>query len=170
MNLEEINEAIAKCRNCRLWKESRFAVPGEGPADARIMLVGQNPGAKEGETGKPFVGRSGKYLDSVLRKYNINREKLFITSIVKHKSPRNRQPTRDEISACLPHLVNQINSIKPEVIILMGKVALHAPRFGGIKYLETYHPTAAMRFPAIREKFEHDMEEAGKSLLNDEVL
>ena len=135
---------------------------GEGPPHAGVMLIGQNPGAEEEKTGRPFVGRSGKYLDTVLLKNGIKREELFITSVVKCRTPRNRKPERGEIAACLPLLVEQIKQIKPGIIVLMGMIARHTPRFAGIRYVDTYHPSAAMRFPKIRQKFEADFEELAR--------
>ncbi len=140
-------------------------VMGEGPLDAALMLIGQNPGAEEGKTGRPFVGRSGKYLDKVLAANNIKRQDLYITSVVKCTTPRNRKPSQKEIEDCLPLLVAQIENIKPRRIILMGEVAWGIPRREGIEYIETYHPAAAMRFPRIRAKFEADFEKIG-ALLN----
>lgn len=133
-------------------------VPGEGPDYAQIMLIGQNPGKDEVKQGRPFVGRSGKYLNEVLKKNNIDRRKIYITSIVKQATPRNRKPTAQEIRQWMPYLVNEIRAVKPKTIVLMGKIAQKAPRLEGIKYIETYHPAAAMRFPSAREKFERDFE------------
>jgi uracil-DNA glycosylase len=133
-------------------------VAGEGPGDTKVMLIGQNPGAEEEKLGRPFVGRSGKYLDQVLRKNGIDRLKLFITSAVKCRTPGNRKPFPREIAACRPLLLEQIRQIKPDIIVLMGEVAKLTPRETGIRYLETYHPAAAMRFPKIRARFERDFE------------
>ncbi len=132
-------------------------VIGEGPLEAKVMLIGQNPGAEEEKQGRPFVGRSGRYLNIVLKKNNIERERLYITSVVKYRTPDNRKPTRDEIEECLPMLRRQIEQIKPQIIVLMGEVAKQTPRYETIRYLETYHPSAAMRFPKIRMKFEADL-------------
>lgn len=131
-------------------------VPGEGPSSARIMLVGQNPGCEEVKQGRPFVGRSGRYLNEVLKKYGIDRSKLFITSVVKEATPNNRKPTETEIRRWLPYLMDEIKRVGPQVIVLMGTVAQGIPRLEGIEYVETYHPAAAMRFPKIRKKFESD--------------
>jgi DNA polymerase len=120
------------------------------------MLIGQNPGQEEDQQGRPFVGRSGKYLDIVIRKSGLKREALFITSVVKCRTVRNRKPTKAEIQSCLPLLVEQIKQIRPRLIVLMGNVAWQTPRLDGVRYIETYHPAAAMRFPRIREKFEQD--------------
>jgi uracil-DNA glycosylase len=154
--LEELHSQIRDCKRCRLWKNSLNAVAGEGNPNAKIMLIGQNPGKKEDETGRPFVGKSGIYLNKVLQKNHLERENLFITSIVKHASPGNRIPKTDEINACLPYLEEQIKLIKPKIIVLMGKVAWKLSRQPDIDYIETYHPAAAMRFSKIRKKFESD--------------
>lgn len=136
-------------------------VLGEGPNLAEIMLVGQNPGKEEIKRGKPFVGRSGKYLDIVLVKNNIDRSKLYITSVVKQSTPGNRKPTEKEIRHWMPYLIDEIKRIKPKIIFLMGEVAWRTPRFRGIKYIKTYHPAAAMRFPNARERFERDFQKLG---------
>jgi len=120
------------------------------------MLVGQNPGAEEDKTGKPFVGRAGKFLNKVLAKNGINREELFVTNLVKHMTPKNRKPLPDEIAACAPYLEAQVNAIKPKIVVLMGAVAWQAPRVEGVEYVETVHPSAAMRFTKMRKRFEED--------------
>ena len=129
-------------------------VLGEGPPGAEIMLIGQNPGKEEARLGRPFVGRSGKYLDKVLQENGIDRKQLYITSVVKETTPGNRRPTEREIEHWLTYLIDEINRIKPEIIVLMGEVAKKTPRFSGITYIETYHPAAAMRFPRVRQNFE----------------
>ena len=156
MTLTELDNQIRTCRKCRLWHGTKNAVPGEGPPNARVILVGQNPGAEEDKTGRPFIGRCGKFLTAVLAKNGIDRGELFITSVVKHGSPKNRKPKQDEIMACLPYLQSQISLIKPKIVVLMGAVAWQVPRKAGIVYIETYHPSAAMRFTKIRKKFEED--------------
>lgn len=155
--LENLNEQIRTCRKCRLWQGALNAVPGEGPTDPKVMLVGQNPGAEEDKTGRPFVGRAGKYLNKVLAKNGIKRDEIFITNIVKHITPANRKPFPDEIEACEPYLATQIETIRPKVIVLMGAVAMQAKRKGDLTYIETVHPSAAMRFPKLRAKFEADL-------------
>lgn len=164
MALEDIRKRITTCRKCRLWQNAKYAVPGEGPINAKMMLVGQNPGAEEDKTGKPFVGRAGKFLNKVLTENGIRREEVFITNIVKHLSPENRKPLPDEIASCSPYLEEQIKTIKPKIVVLMGKVAWEAPRIEGIKYMETYHPSAAMRFTKMRIRFEEDFSTLKKGL------
>jgi DNA polymerase len=157
MSIAEIDEQIKNCRKCRLWRSAKNAVPGEGHSNAKIMLVGQNPGTEEDRTGKPFVGRAGKFLNAVLNKIDVKREELFVTNIVKHITPKNRKPLPDEIAACVPYLVVQVSEIKPRTVVLMGAVAWQTPRSKSVEYIETYHPSAAMRFPKIRKKFEEDL-------------
>lgn len=154
-------EAFARCELCRL--SGQTVVLGEGPPDARIMLIGQNPGVQEDQAGRPFVGRAGRYLDEVLKRYGLDRKRLFITSVVKCRTPHNRKPSRREIEDCMPLLVEQIRSIRPGKVVLMGEVAWKTPRLAGIEYIETYHPAAAMRFPRIRAKFEADMARLGEA-------
>ena len=128
------------------------------------MLIGQNPGAEEDKVGRPFVGRTGKYLDRVLEAHGIDRKRIFITGLVKHVSPNNRAPKPDEIAACMPYLSSQLDLIKPEIVMLIGKTALNTPRREGILFLETVHPSGAMRFPKMREKFEKEIAALAKRM------
>jgi uracil-DNA glycosylase len=164
MSMEEFNTQIYACQKCRLWQGAKHGVPGEGPLDAKVMFVGQNPGAAEDELGRPFVGRSGKYLIKTLAEYGIKREDVFITNIVKHVSPENRKPFDDEVRACLPYLVAQINFIKPKVIVLLGASAKETPRIDGIEYIQVIHPSAAMRFTQMREKFRGQIADLAKRI------
>jgi uracil-DNA glycosylase family 4 len=154
MALEELNLQVYGCRKCRLWQTAKHAVPGEGPQNAKVMLVGQNPGAEEDESGRPFVGRAGKFLTKVLAEYGIPRETLYVTNIVKHTSPQNRKPLPDEVAACLPYLNEQISLIKPKIIVLLGASAKQTPHKEGIIYFEVVHPSAAMRFKKMNAKFQ----------------
>jgi uracil-DNA glycosylase len=164
MSMEELNMQIYSCKKCRLWQDAKHAVPGEGPLNAKVMFVGQNPGADEDELGRPFVGRSGKYLTKTLAEFGIKREEVFITNIVKHVSPKNRKPFDDEVAACLPYLITQINFIKPKIIVLLGASAKETPRVAGIEYIQVIHPSAAMRFTTMREKFRAQIAELAKRL------
>jgi DNA polymerase len=156
MDLLTLEKQIQNCKKCRLWEEAKCAVAGEGPSHAKIMLVGQNPGKEEDKVGKPFIGRAGKFLDKVLSDNGISRESLFVTNIVKHLTPENRTPLPDEVAACVPYLSGQIEAIKPEIVMLMGKVAWQAPRKEGIIFMQTVHPSAAMRFTKMRKRFQDD--------------
>lgn len=164
LSMEELNLQIYGCRKCRLWQGAKHAVPGEGPLNAKIVLIGQNPGADEDEVGRPFVGRAGKYLTKTLAEYGIKREDIYITNIVKHVSPQNRKPFDDEVEACLPYLINQINFIRPKLIVLLGASAKETPRVEGIEYIQVIHPSAAMRFTKMREKFRQQIAEVAKQV------
>ena len=163
-SLQELDEQIMACKKCRLWQCAKQAVPGEGQTNAKVMLVGQNPGANEDKAGKPFVGRAGKFLNKILEQNRVERQQLFITNIVKHTSPGNRKPFQDEIEACRPYLTKQIQLIKPKIVVLMGAVAWQASRVASVEYLETVHPSAAMRFTKMRQRFEVDFAQIAKRM------
>lgn len=164
MSMEELNMQIYGCKKCRLWQGAKHGVPGEGPLNAKVMLIGQNPGADEDELGRPFVGRAGKFLTKTLAEYGIKREDVFITNIVKHVSPENRKPFADEVAACLPYLITQISFIKPKIIVLLGASAKETPRIEGIEYIQVIHPSAAMRFTKMSEKFRQQIAELAKRI------
>ena len=132
-------------------------VLGEGPRHASIMLIGQNPGREEARQGRPFVGRSGKFLDKTLKKYGLDRHLIYITSVVKETTPNNPKPLKAEIQRWMPHLMSEIEKVNPKAVVLMGTVAWQVPRSANIKYIETYHRAAAMRFPKARARFERDL-------------
>ncbi len=112
------------------------------------------------------MGRSGKFLNAVLEKNGINRDALFITSIVKHRTPGNRLPSKEEVSACKGYIQEQMKLIKPRLAVLMGTLAWkEAPVVECTEYLKTFHPAAAMRFPKIREKFEADFKLVQRRLI-----
>ena len=157
MTLEEIAYQIYECRKCRLWKGAKHGVPGEGPPNAKVMMIGQNPGATEDELGRPFVGRTGRFFNAFLAENGLKREEFFITGAVKHVSPKNRKPFPDEVAACLPYLTSQIEMIRPKIILLLGETAKSIPRLEGIEYIEAVHPSAAMRFPKMKAKFQHQI-------------
>ncbi|MEM4389104.1 MAG: uracil-DNA glycosylase [Candidatus Micrarchaeia archaeon] len=167
--LAELAKQIRACRLCRLSKSRKNAVPGEGPADAKLFFVGQAPGRKEDESGKPFVGMAGKFLDKLLAKVGIARGEVFITSAVKCFPPKNRKPRADELAACLPYLKAQLEAINPRLIILLGEIAVtellgkklsevagKVTKKEGRNFFATFHPAAGMRFPKIRKRMEED--------------
>jgi DNA polymerase len=179
--IEKLNQEIRNCKKCSLWKTRKNAVPGEGPANAKIMICGMAPGVEEDKTGKPFIGRAGKFLNELLKIAGIKREKVFITSPLKclPQPPINRKPKKEEIEACLPYLKKQIEIINPKKFILLGEVAFSVffPKeklkdFRGkwIKkdkklYLPTYHPAAGLRFPKIKKILEKDFKKLRKVIL-----
>ena len=146
---------------CPLARAKRPPVLGEGPRHARVFLVGQAPGAEESRTGRPFVGRSGQFLDRALAEIGLSRRDVFVTSVEKHFPPRNRPPTREEIEACKPLLLQQLRQIDPTIVVLLGRIPAEAlrgePVLEGRRVLATAHPAAAMRFPWIRRRFQKDL-------------
>ena len=170
--LNRLHDGIRRCRRCILHRSREHAVPGEGPIWAKILLVGEAPGREEDRQGRPFVGRSGRFLDSLLEEAGVSRRKIYITSSVKCRPPRNRAPRADELKICKANwLDRQIRLIRPKIIVLLGKTSvrqvlglkgnlsrLHGRVFGqnGIRCLVTFHPAAGMRFPRIKGKMKHD--------------
>lgn len=157
--LDEIAAEVRECQLCPLARGRRNPVPGEGPADAPIMFIGEGPGEQEDLQGRPFVGPAGRYLDSLLKHAGLTREQVYITNIVKCRPPGNREPTPDEVAACRPYLDGQIAALKPLVICLLGRPAtqtllgtneamqkIHGRAFerDGIKFVPMYHPAAAL--------------------------
>lgn len=126
MNLDIVGRKIISCTFCDLCRSRRLAVPGEGPSNASIMLIGEAPGIEEDRTGRPFVGRAGKLLTYARDQSGRNREEIFITSIIKCRPPKNRKPKAFEIRSCLPYLWLQIKIIDPKLICLMGNVSASA--------------------------------------------
>jgi uracil-DNA glycosylase family 4 len=122
-NLDSIAKEITVCTLCDLYHSRTHAVPGEGPAPALIMCIGEAPGRKEDELGRPFVGRAGAILTGLLADAGIRRDQAFITSVVKCRPPDNRDPKKKEIVACRPFLLRQIKVIQPEIIVPMGRFA-----------------------------------------------
>jgi len=164
-SLKIIAEEIAECKKCPLYKQANHGVPGEGPSNARIFFIGQAPGANEDETGRPFIGRSGKYLTKMIESIGLSREKVFITSTVKHFPPKNRAPTEQEVHACRPYLLRQLKIIKPEIVVLLGKTAeCIRPYLEAKHVMATVHPSAAMRFAKMAERMKKDFETLKKLL------
>lgn len=160
--LDAVAAAIAGCTACPLSAARSNTVPGEGDPHAKLMLVGEGPGAKEDATGRPFVGAAGELLNRILKAINISRESVFIANIVKCRPPQNRKPLPDEVAACLPYLQRQVALIRPKVILALGGTAAEnllgvrkslgqlrgqVHSYGGIPLVVTYHPAALLRNP-----------------------
>jgi DNA polymerase len=122
-SLATIAKAVEACTRCPLFKTATRGVPGEGDPKARLVCVGEAPGANEDETGRPFVGQAGQLLTKILAAVDLKREDVFITNVVKHRPPGNRNPAPNEIEACSPYLVRQLELIKPKVIVAFGTFA-----------------------------------------------
>ena len=178
--LEKLAEEVGQCRSCDLGSLRTNAVPGEGNPSARIMFVGEGPGADEDAQGRPFVGRAGQLLDKIIAACGLKRSDVYIGNILKCRPPENRDPRADEIIACLPYLQRQIELIRPEIIVALGA---HAARtlldttksigqlrgqfheyYAGlgqmpVKLMATYHPAYLLRSysPENRRKVWEDM-------------
>ncbi len=177
LELEKLNKEIRKCRKCPLCKTRKNTVPGEGGISGKIMVIGQSPGAEEDKTGRPFIGRAGKFLTQLLEIAKIKRETAFITSPVKCFPPKNRKPSKKEIKSCFPYLEKQISIINPDNLILLGEVALKIffpdkklkdcrgkiITKNGKRYFVVYHPAAGIRFQKFKRILEKDFRKISKS-------
>jgi len=121
--LKKIKEEVINCKKCPLYKTRTYSVIGEGSHQAKIVFVGEAPGAQEDRTGRPFCGRAGEILDELLESVGIKREDVYIANILKCRPPQNRDPQKEEIKACVPYLEKQIEIISPEVICSLGNFA-----------------------------------------------
>lgn len=162
--LDDIAAEIRVCTRCELHRTRTNSVPGEGPADARIMLIGEAPGWNEDQQGRPFVGAAGKFLEELLAAAALKRSDVFITNVVKSRPPGNRDPLPDEIAACAPFLQRQIDTIDPDVIVTLGRFSMakwfpgerisriHGqPKKDGKRLIvPMYHPAAALHQQALK--------------------
>ncbi len=170
MTLERLHARISSCLRCDYHRCRIYAVPGEGPVRADAMVVGEAPGRTEDEQGRPFVGRSGRFFDQVLRQVGIDRGRLFITSTVKCLPDHPGPPREDSIDACIGYLHQQADLVKPAIVVLMGRIACRAVlgiedlrvataktwRWRDMLCCVTHHPAAAMRFPEPARSFRSD--------------
>lgn len=169
--LAAIAERVRTCTLCGLYKGATNPVPGAGDIYTDIVFVGEGPGFNEDRQGLPFVGRSGEYLNYLLGLIGLKREQVFITNVVKHRPPDNRDPLPDEIIACKTYLDEQLALIDPAVIVTLGRFSM-ARYFPGGKisqihgqprydercaYYPLFHPAAALRTPALRRDMEADI-------------
>ena len=161
--LPELEEVAASCTRCRLAKTRRQVVFAEGNPKAKVMVVGEAPGANEDRTGLPFVGRAGRFLDLLLEAVDLSREEsVYICNVVKCRPPGNRNPKPDEIAACASFLRGQIAAVRPRAILavggfagqsltgttaLVGKMRGRVSSCGGTPLIVTYHPSALLRNP-----------------------
>lgn len=178
-NWDDLKKSIAECKKCRLCTNRTNIVLGEGNINAKIMFIGEGPGADEDKQGVPFVGKAGQLMNKAFQALGINREEIYIANIVKCRPPSNRVPEEDEAQACLNYLRNQVVLIKPEIIVLLGSTALKnilGKEYGitavrgkwmeknGIKYMPTWHPAALLRDENKKIEFWQDLKEVKKYL------
>ncbi|MFH0732424.1 MAG: uracil-DNA glycosylase [Candidatus Omnitrophota bacterium] len=160
--LSNIEEVVKRCSECELFKTRRNTVFGEGNARASLMLIGEAPGMEEDVQGRPFVGRAGKLLNSIIEAINMKREDVYIANCLKCRPPQNRTPLPSEIVACRNYLTQQIEIIKPRVICCLGRPAAQSLLmtdlpigkvrgkfydYNGIKVMPTFHPAYLLRNP-----------------------
>lgn len=158
--LQQIQTGLEGCARCGLCQRRNTIVFGEGAAQAKIMFVGEAPGAEEDRTGRPFIGMSGRLLTTLLEQAGVRREEVYITSVIKCRPPDNRKPKPLEVAACLPFLVAQIEAIKPRVIVTLGTVPTQTllqtktaigelrgkwQQYRGIPLMPTFHPAYLLR-------------------------
>lgn len=183
--LKNLVKEIEKCKVCQKDKSGK-AVPGEGNPNASIVFIGEAPGRQEAKTGRPFVGRSGKFLRSLIKEIGLKEDEVFITSPVKYL-PNSGTPSKSDINHGRLHLLKQLKIIDPKIVVLLGKVACFGvleeeiainKRHGEIikknpsgssgqvwKYFITFHPSAALRFPPIKKLFVGDFQKLQSVIL-----
>ncbi len=173
--LKGVREILGECTRCKLCKERIQIVFGVGSPNAKVMFVGEGPGADEDKQGIPFVGRAGQLLTKIITQgMGIPREEVYIANVVKCRPPQNRDPEPDEVDACFPILRSQVQAIRPEVIVALGRPASHnllktkTPitklrgnwgDFEGIPVMPTFHPSYLLRNPAAKKEVWEDIQE-----------
>ncbi|MGE5251842.1 MAG: uracil-DNA glycosylase [Bacteroidota bacterium] len=168
MNPEQVLAQVAKevsvCTKCVLHASRKKAVPGEGPAHAEIMFIGEGPGFHENEQGRPFVGAAGQFLDQLLGQAGLTRSQVWITNVVKCRPPGNRDPLPDELEACDIHLQRQIEAINPSIIVTLGRFSMsrfmpgakissvhgQMRRIGDRYVIAMFHPAAGLHQASMK--------------------
>ena len=182
--LDELRAAIGDCQRCKLCSGRTNIVFGVGNPHAKLLFVGEGPGRDEDLQGEPFVGRAGQLLtDIITRGIGIKREDVYICNVVKCRPPENRNPEPDEVAACEPFLKKQIDLVRPEIIVALGKFAVQTllqsklpitklrgnwHRYHGIKLMPTFHPAYLLRNPADKKLVWEDIKKVIKEL-SDEI-
>lgn len=172
--LVQIAKEVDHCTRCGLYEGATHSVPGEGKAEAEVMLIGEGPGFWEDQQGRPFVGQAGQLLNELLQLIKLSRKEVFIGNIIKHRPPNNRDPLPEEIRACEPFLDEQIKIIDPKIIVTLGRFSMakflpgqyisqihgqpKSINFAGKKriIIPMYHPAAALRSSIIKQEIKKD--------------
>lgn len=182
--LEKVASEVSVCTDCKLHMSRKKAVPGEGPADAELMFIGEGPGFHENEQGRPFVGAAGQFLEELLAGIGMRRDQVFICNVVKCRPPGNRDPLPEEIQACSKYLDRQIRAINPKVIATLGRYSMarffpdgrigqmhgQAKKMEGRVVMAMYHPAAALHQPSLRRAVEEDFARLPEILKHAEKL
>jgi uracil-DNA glycosylase len=178
--VEELREAIGDCRRCKLWSGRTHLVFGVGNPNAKLMFIGEGPGRDEDLQGEPFVGRAGQLLTDIITKgMGLRREDVYIANVVKCRPPENRNPEPDEVASCEPFLKKQIDLVRPEIIIALGKFAVQTllqskvpitklrgnwHSYHGIKLMPTFHPAYLLRNPGDKKLVWEDIKKVIKEM------
>ena len=178
-NLEDLENSIKGCNKCKLCNSRNNIVFGIGNKNAKIMFIGEGPGADEDAQGMPFVGKAGQLMNKAFEGIGLKREDVYIANIVKCRPPQNRNPEKDEAEACIDYLRNQVVIVKPKVIVLLGNVALKnilGEEYGitkvrgnwiekkGIWYMPTFHPAALLRDESKKIDFWKDLKKVKEKI------
>jgi len=173
-NLEELKSSVAQCHLCALAKSRKNVIFGAGNLKAKVMFIGDNPGVSEDETGMLFSGKSGELLANMIEKVLlIPKEEVYVTTILKCKTPDNRVPTPEEVACCKPYIMQQIQTIRPQIIVALGSTSFHhltgeydtpidkirgtVLNFGEAKLIPTFHPSFLLRNPSSKKEVFADM-------------
>jgi len=172
-SLKSHKKAIENCTKCSLGKTRTNLVYGAGAPKAGVMFIGEAPGRDEDLKGEPFVGRAGQLLDKILVAVKFKREDVYIANILKCRPPGNRDPQPDEMTTCMPYLLEQIHIIKPKIICALGRISAQAllntttplgklrrrwHEYNGIPFIATYHPAALLRFQSYKKDVWEDIQ------------
>ncbi|OYT70298.1 MAG: uracil-DNA glycosylase [Chloracidobacterium sp. CP2_5A] len=183
--MEAIRDDLGDCQRCKLARYRARIVFGEGSPQARLVFVGEGPGAEEDATGRPFVGRAGQLLDKIIAAMSLAREEVYICNVVKCRPPENRAPERDEVAACVGFLHRQLAVIRPQVIVALGASAAAAllddPKlasisrirgrfhdYRGVPLMPTFHPAYLLRSPDKKREVWEDMKQVMAKLRESE--
>ena len=173
------NTGLGHCQRCKLCQHRKTVVFGEGSPAARLMFIGEGPGEQEDLQGRPFVGKAGQLLDKMIEAMGLQRSEVYIANVVKCRPPGNRNPEPDEIASCSPFLFRQVELIRPEVIVALGKFAaqtllqtdarISALRgkfhpFRGAKLMPTFHPAYLLRNPESKREAWSDLRQVAGEL------
>ena len=169
--LTELYQQIGQCFKCEIAKSRCKVVPGEGAENAEIMFIGEAPGWHEDQQGRPFVGQAGQFLEKLLASINLKRQQVYIANVIKCRPPDNRDPLPTEIQNCRQWLDNQIEIIKPKMIVTLGRYSMAryfpgksiskihgmAVKRDNVIYYAMYHPAAALHQQSLKQAIESDM-------------
>ena len=174
LNLEELKTSVAQCHLCALAKSRKNVIFGAGNLKAKVMFIGDNPGVSEDESGMLFTGKSGEMLANMIEKVLLlSKEEVYVTTILKCKTPDNRVPTPEEVACCKPYVMQQIQTIRPQIIVALGSTSFHhltgeydtpidkirgsVLNFGEAKLIPTFHPSFLLRNPSAKKEVFADM-------------